>query len=639
MLAAGSNLFLLAEPTNDVFVVKLDPGGNIVYSTYFGGSGDDSAAAMAVGADGSVYVTGATTSTDFPVTAGAYLSTRPPVAYPSPEPFLFKLNPDGSLAWSTYFAGYNSTPAAIAVDSGGYPYVATVAQGPCIEMWPIGCFPGPPNIFVTKFHPKGTALMYSAQAYTGDGYAIYSGAVQNPLGLAIDPSGNAYVGGLGKIVLLNPTGSVVLASIALNGFAIGGLALDASSNVYLTGWWTNYETGGGFPSTPGAFQRWPQPAVPIVPGEVPGGGKDAFVVKLDGGLTRIVAATLLGGESTDQARSIAIDASGTVIVSGFTDSKAFPTHAPFQASFSLRAGFVAGLDSSLSNLLFSTYLGDGRPFAADAAVPDGNGNILLAGTTLSATGPFVASDSGAAYSTGALVVANKIALPPVPAARLDSVVNFASRIAAPLAPGETIAATGWGFGADAQLLIDGVPLAPVSQTAGMLVAVMPAGAKTSGATQVQVSTGGTLSNPMYLPNAVASPGIYSVDGSGYGQGYILNSDGTLNSPSNPAAPGSAITIFATGVGAYALTGPYAVTALLPAVFIDGVYANGIAATMAPAAGLPGNVYKLGVFVPPTATFKLPAQVRVRLAMGDVDPSNPDNSALLSQPGIILNVKQ
>jgi uncharacterized protein (TIGR03437 family) len=363
------------------------------------------------------------------------------------------------------------------------------------------------------------------------------------------------------------------------------------------------------------------------------------VVKWDGGLSRILAATLLGGESADQGQSIAIDGSGNVIVSGFTDSEAFPTHAPFQASFSARAGFVAGLDSSLSRLLFSTYLGDGRPFAAYAAVPDGNGNILLAGSTLTPGGGFMGGDNGASYTTGALLVANKIALPPEAAARLDSVVNFASRMAAPLSPGEAIAAIGSGFGTDAQLLIDGVALAPISRSATMLVGVMPDGAKTSGAFQVQVSTGGTVSNPVYVPAAAASPGIYSVDGSGYGQGYILNGDGTLNSPSNPAAPGSAITIFATGVGAYTLAGPYAVTALMAAVFIDGVYADGIAATMAPVAGLPGNVYRLGVFVPNPATVKLPQQVRVRLAMGEVDPSNPDNSALLSQPGVILNVKQ
>jgi uncharacterized protein (TIGR03437 family) len=268
------------------------------------------------------------------------------------------------------------------------------------------------------------------------------------------------------------------------------------------------------------------------------------------------------------------------------------------------------------------------------------GNILLAGSTLTPGGPFVGGDNGATYTTGGLVVANKIALPPAPAARLDAVVNYASRMAAPLAPGEAIAATGSGFGPDAQLLIDGVPLAGISRIGTTLVGAMPDGARTSGAFQVQVSTGGTLSNPVWVPAAAASPGIYSVDGSGYGQGYILNGDGTLNSPSNPAAPGSAITIFATGVGAFTLAGQYAVTALAPAIFIDGFYADGIAAIMAPVAGLPGNVYRLGVIVPnPAPATLLPAQVRVRLVMGAVNASNPDNSALLSQPGIILNVKQ
>jgi len=59
--------------------------------------------------------------------------------------------------------------------------------------------------------------------------------------------------------------------------------------------------------------------------------------------------------------------------------------------------------------------------------------------------------------------------------------------------------------------------------------------------------------------------------------------------------------------------------------------------MAPVAGLPGNVYRLGVYVPNPAT-PLPTQVGVELVMGAVNPSNPGNSALLSQPGIILNVK-
>jgi hypothetical protein len=65
---------------------------------------------------------------------------------------------------------------------------------------------------------------------------------------------------------------------------------------------------------------------------------------------------------------------------------------------------------------------------------------------------------------------------------------------------------------------------------------------------VQVSNNGTLSNSVYAPAAEASSAIYSTDGSGEGQGLILNSDGTLNSPSNPAATGSAITMYALGEG-------------------------------------------------------------------------------------------
>lgn len=63
---------------SDVFVAKLAPSGNIVYSTYFGGSGSDVATAMTVDPQGGVYVTGTTTSTDFPTTPGAYSSSVPP---------------------------------------------------------------------------------------------------------------------------------------------------------------------------------------------------------------------------------------------------------------------------------------------------------------------------------------------------------------------------------------------------------------------------------------------------------------------------------------------------------------------------------------------------------------------------------
>lgn len=662
MLVTGENLLLVAQPSDDVFVLKLDPYGNIVYSTYFGGSGNDLTGALAVGPDGSVYVGGVTESPDLPVTAGAYESSAPSPFTTSN--FILKLNPNGSLGWATYFADYRAKVHAIALDSAGNPYVSGLSAGglpttpgayqtqfqqseACTGF--IGCIPGPTSAFVTKFNAAGTGVVYSTYVSADRNKNV----VEDGTALAVDPSGDVFFGGQSTVIKLNPTGSELLASAVQPGTSIAALALDANSNLYTTGIATDAFGGSNpvfvFPSTPGAFQATPQPAIPNLPGEAPaGGGADAFVVKWDSNLSQILAATLLGGEQVDAGESIAFDASGGVIVSGVTDSKAFPTHAPSQASFSDHSGFVAELDASLSHLLFSTYLGDTRAFDAHAAVFDGQGNILIAGSTLNAGGLFIGGDPGQSYNIGDLVVANKIALPRAPDARLDSVRNFASRLAAPIAPGEAIVALGAGFGADAQIFVDGVALPTVSAGANSVVAVLPEDAKTSGAFALQVGTGGTRSNVVLVPAAPASPGIYSVDGSGFGPGYILNSDGVMNSAANPAAPGSAITIFATGAGQYSLSGPYAVTAQTPSVFVDGFYANGIASVIGPVAGLPGNVYQIGVYVPDPASlvdrnpnlanFRFPPQVSVKLVLSAVNPYNPDNSEEISQPGLVLNVK-
>ena len=217
-------------------------------------------------------------------------------------------------------------------------------------------------------------------------------------------------------------------------------------------------------------------------------------------------------------------------------------------------------------------------------------------------------------------------------------VNFASQLSAPLAPGETIAALGSGFQAGAKLLLDGKPLSTISSSASRVVAVVPSDAKTSGAVKVTVSNAGSASNPVYMPAAATSPGIYSVDGSGFGQGYILNSDGTRNSKSNPALQGSAITIFATGAGRFSLDGVFAVTDQPVAVFLGGFYANGIAAVVRQAPGLPGDAFEIKVYVPDAAKlaqqnpdlkdFSFPPEVSVTLWVG----SNK------SQDGIALWMK-
>jgi hypothetical protein len=128
----------------------------------------------------------------------------------------------------------------------------------------------------------------------------------------------------------------------------------------------------------------------------------------------------------------------------------------------------------------------------------------------------------------------------------------------------------------------------------------------------------------------------------------LNSDGTRNSPSNPAATGSAITIFITGAGQYSLVNGYAVTTQMPAVFIDSVYCYGIAAVIGPVDGLPGNVYQLSVFVPDPAglaknnpdlkNFKFPPQSAIWLQMVPPGPPNPMDAPMFSPVGVVINIK-
>jgi uncharacterized protein (TIGR03437 family) len=640
IVVAGANIFVLPAPTTDVFVAKLDANGNTVYATYFGGSANDTAVAMAVGKDGSVYVTGNTDSMDFPVTGGSYNPVFPAVACcPHGGSYLFKLKPDGSLAWSTFFTTSATTVAALAVDDEGSAYLTgnslfglPVTAGAyqttfpplpsCAEGYALVPICPETGAFLTKFNAGGSGLVFSTY--------IASDAVNNWITnantLALAPNGSIYLAGvnpccLGSTVfLMNGSGSALLGDTFPATGAIDAMALDSSQNVYVTG-----VAYSDFTGTPGAFQMAPQPAIASLPGGPSSPPQHAFVMKFDSSLSNVLDATLLSGEGSDAGTSIAVDASGNVIAGGNTTSKAFPTLAPFQGDFSGAggSGFVAGLDPTLSYLLFSTFVGDTRPFNLAGAVPDGSGNILLAG------------------STSAAAIANKIALPPAPAVRLDSVVNAASRIAGALSPGETIAVLGAGFGLNAQLTINGDPAPVLSQSATGILATVPSDIDTTGALQVKITSGGAVSNAIYMPAAAASPGVFSVSGSGVGQGYILNHDGTPNSPSNPAAMGSAITILATGVGQIAAVGPYAVTNLPVSVYVDGYYADGIAAVVKHVSGLPGPVYEISVFVPSVDQFgsQMPPLVALTMVLGNVDLSNPDLSAFRSQDGIALSVKQ
>ena len=220
----------------DAFVTKLGSTGSaLVYSTYLGGSGDDEVfGGLAVDASGNAYVTGFTTSANFPTTPGAFQTTfggAGPLGFG--DAFVTKLNPTGSMpVFSTYLGGSGDDfGAGIAVDGNGNAYIAGSTASTN--------FPTTPGAFQTTFGGSG------------------------PLGL-----GDAFV------TKLNPTGSALIYSTYLGGsgddFA-SRIAVDVLPNpsAYVTG----NTASTNFPTTAGAFQT-------TLGGVGPFGAGDAFVAKI-----------------------------------------------------------------------------------------------------------------------------------------------------------------------------------------------------------------------------------------------------------------------------------------------------------------------------------------------------------------------
>jgi uncharacterized protein (TIGR03437 family) len=630
LAAGGGHLFASTLANSDVFVTKLDAQGNVVFATYFGGFNTDTAKAMAVDAAGAVYVTGTTQSLDFPVTKGAYANTPG-------QAFLFKLNTDGSLAWSTYLAG---PPSAIVADADGHAFVAGTiggsypATGQTLQFQTtpgayqtkfegtfcgIGCLISipPTNGFVTELDPLGASLVYST----------YLGAQSEvATALTVLSDGSAVVAGQLVLYHLDPTGSTLLAKKSFQA-TVQRLTTDPAGNILAVGG-TQYAL---FQTTPGVFQPAPYPAL-AVPGTLGNNGPgDAFVTRLDPQLN-VLTSTLLGGEANDTAFGAAAAADGSVIVAGSTGSSGFPTRGPAQGPFTLGTGFLSQLSADFSSLVFSTFAGDTRQFYIRSVAIAPDGEILFGGSTTQT--PYFSNDYLAPLdSSQAFLVRVETSTAALP--RIDSVVSAASRLAMPLSPGGVIEVRGVAFGSDATLLLNGNTLPLISQSSTSLTAAVPTDFSGSSAA-IEVDAGGGRAT-ILMPGAPAAPAIFSVDGSGTGQGYILNKDGTLNSTDNPAVEGDQITVFATGVGSMTFDHGYAVTDAPVYVLVDGFLAPGIAAVLGPVAGLPGNVYQISVYVPRPSDlagsnpylqgFVMPPMVAVTLKVNGV----------YSQAGLVLHV--
>ena len=384
----------------DVFVTKLNALGTaLVYSTYIGGSENDSGFAIAIDSTGSAYVTGSTNSSNFPTTTGAKQTSLSG----GTDAFITKLDPDGtSLVYSTYLGGtMNDSGDAIAVDSAGEAYVAgsTVSINfPTTKSAFQGSSGGGMDAFFTKINASGTSPAV---------YSTYLGGASNDsaTGIAIDSSGNAYL--VGQTASINyPVSASALqktsggatdafvteidpaqsaaASLIYSTYLGGagndaglGIALDASNNAYVTG---NTDSTN-FPVTAGVLQS------------TLAGSEDAFVSKLNPTGSALVYSTYFGGLGTDSATAIAVDSNGNVYLTGNTTSTDLPTLTPVQATCGSTAGFlcddafIASLNPDATGLNYSTYLGGSLQDQGNAIALDSSANAYVAGSTLSTDFP------------------------------------------------------------------------------------------------------------------------------------------------------------------------------------------------------------------------------------------------------------
>jgi hypothetical protein len=418
----------------DVFVTKLNAAGTaLVYSTYIGGSGYDLGYAIAVDGSGNAYVTGDTWSLNYPVTPGAFQTTKSTTSSLEADVFVTKLNATGTaLVYSTYIGGSDDDRgSAIAVDGSGNAYVTGLTYSPNYDVTP-GAFQTTKSttssleadVFVTKLNATGTALVYSTYIGGSDddrGYAI-----------AVDGSGNAYVTGLTYspnydvtpgafqttksttdpvdsdvfVTKLNATGTALVYSTYIGGSYrdVGNdIAVDGSGNAYVTG--VTYSTD--YDVTPGAFQTTKSTTSSFE--------ADVFVTKLNAAGTALVYSTYIGGGFDDYGFGIAVDGSGNAYVTGLTYSPNYDvTPGAFQTTNGGDADvFVTKLNATGTALVYSTYIGGNSFERGNGIAVDGSGNAYVTGWTFSTDYDVTSGAFQTRHGDGADVFVTKVCHPTI----------------------------------------------------------------------------------------------------------------------------------------------------------------------------------------------------------------------------------
>lgn len=401
----------------DAFVTKINPtGSELIYSTFIGGSGEESAFEISVDSNANAYITGETNSSNFPTTEGAFQEINPSYRTGLKTTFITKLSSKGKIIYSTYLGGLSSGGGrGIVVDLEGNAYVTGDTLPSNFPTTP-GAYQSNVtsnvSIFISKLNPNGSNLVYSTH---------FGGSAKDEShGISIDSNGNAYVTGMtyssdfpttigafqtektgesvgAYVTKINSDGSNLIYSTYLSGsHGDSGTDIDVDSkgNAYIVGWTTSSD----FPTTKGAFQ------------ESLNGLHDAFITKINSIGTKLMYSTYLGGNNVDIGYGIVVDSKGNAYVTGRADSKDFPTtidaYQPSQNGSSDL--FITKISKTGKKIIYSTFIG-GRVYSFGYGIAiDSNGNAFITGENQSYDYPITPNAFQTKYMGGNDAIVSKI---------------------------------------------------------------------------------------------------------------------------------------------------------------------------------------------------------------------------------------
>ncbi|WP_321472783.1 SBBP repeat-containing protein [uncultured Paludibaculum sp.] len=312
---------------NICFVMKFDPAGTLLFSTYFGGERNEEGLALALDSVGNLYLAGRASSTQLPVKN----ALQPQISGGGQDAFIAKITPDYQLAYATYLGGNSGTDniyaMAIGPDDSLYVAGETMSTAMATENAYI-TQPQSYSSFVARVKPEGDGLEYFT-------YVGWKGGYTKVQGLTVDRDGRAYVVG--------------------------------------------HTSSKQLPTTENAIQP-----------EFGGGFRDAFLLRLSADGTAAEYLTYLGGSTSgptdpdETATAVKIDARGFVYVTGFTNSPDFPGFRSLQPDHAGKFdAYLLRLDLEQKQIIYSTFWG-GSDRDESYALALGPGEVAtIAGVTYS----------------------------------------------------------------------------------------------------------------------------------------------------------------------------------------------------------------------------------------------------------------